>query len=199
MGKLQAEFRCLFLLIILSAIGSVACADFSGTSDVGERFVDVQTFLFRIAGKNGWSLIVANEVNSPLKEVKGKTVEEALKSYFSETRFHWRLFEGCLYVADERDLDKFLTELPELEMTLPKSKNNNRFSGVFQRIELSFLCGMLRGMSGVEIRTADRLRVNIMMRAKNMTWQRIILAIVHLNRYRVHRTDFSIIISAEGS
>lgn len=176
----------------------MACADFSGPSDVGERFVDVQTFLFRIAGKNGWSLIVSNEVNSSLKEVKGETVGEALKSYFSETKFGWRLFDGCLYVGDERDLDKFLADLPELEMMLPKSKNNNRFSGVFQRIELSFLCGMLRGMSGVELRTDDRLKVNMMMRSKNMSWQRIILAIVHLNRYRMHRTDFSIIISPEG-
>lgn len=199
MGKLKTKIRFLIVLAMLSAIGSIVWADFSGPPDVGERFVDIQTFLFRIAGKNGWSLIVSNEVNSSVKEVHGKTVEEALKSYLSETRFRWRLFEGCLYVADERDLDKFLNELPELEMMLPKNKSLNRFSGVFQRIELSFLCGMLRGMSGVEIRTADRLRVNIMMRAKNMTWQRIILAIVHLNRYRINMTDFSIIISAEGS
>lgn len=199
MGKLKRIFFAVFLLLLIVSAVSGSSADFSGPADVGERFLDVQTFLFRIAARNNWSLIVANDVTSSIKEVKGETVEEALKNYFSQTRFGWRLFENCLYVGDERDLERFLNDLPELEVTLPKGKYNTKFSGVFQRIELSFLCGMLRGISGVEIRTSDQLRVNVMMRTKNMSWQRIILAIVHLNRYRINSTDFSIIISPEGS
>jgi len=199
MGKLKRVFKFLLLLLFLMNSVGHASTDFSGPPDVGERILDVHTFLFRISARNGWSLIVANDVTSSVKEVKGKTVEEALNNYFSQTRFSWRLFENCLYVGDGRDLETFLNDLPVLEASLPKGKYNTKFSGVFQRIELSFLCGMLRGISGVEIRPSDQLRVNVMMRTKNMTWQRIILAIVHLNRYRINSTDFSIVISPEGS
>jgi hypothetical protein len=186
--------------MLVSASGSTAGSEFAVPADVGERFIDVQTYLFRIAGKNNWSLIVSNSVNSPLKEVRGTTVAEALDNYFRTTPFGYRLYENCLYIAGKRELDQFFTSLPELEMALPKGKARAaNFNGIFQRIELPFLCGMLRGISGVEIRPADELRVSMMMRVKNMTWQRILLAIVHLNRFRITRTDFSILIFPEGA
>lgn len=186
------------LLCLVCTIPIFAGSEFSNNPEVGSRFLDVQTFLFRIAGKNGWSLIVSNEVNSPQKEVKGKTIKEVLTNYFNETPYDYRLFDGCLYVAGKRELEQFLKDLPELEMSLPKGKGNARFSGVFQRIELSFLCGILRGISGVEIRPAAELRKSLSMRANSMSWQRIILAIVHLNRFRLTRTDFSLVITPEG-
>lgn len=187
-----------FVLLLAFACPLLGISDFSGMPDVGERFLDVRSFLFRVAGKNGWSLIVSNDVTSPQKEVKGDTIEEVLTNYFKGTPYGYRLFDDCVYVARKNDLEQFLKDLPELEMGLPKGKGRATFSGVFQRIELSFLCGMLRGLSGVEIRPSEELRISLMMRAKNISWQRIILAIVHLNRFRINRTDFSLVISPEG-
>ncbi len=187
-----------FFLLLLLASPLLGISDFSGLPDVGERFLDVRSFLFRVTGKNGWSLIVSNDVNSPQKEVKGDTIEEALSNYFKGTPYGYRLFDDCVYVARKHDLEQFFKDLPELEMGLPKGKGRATFSGVFQRIELSFLCGMLRSISGVEIRPSEELQISLMMRAKNISWQRIILAIVHLNRFRINRTDFSLVISPEG-
>lgn len=195
------KVNCLCSVILLFLLMAPAFADgaFSNMPDVGDRFLDVRTFLFRIAGKNGWSLIISNDVRSAEKEVKGATTKEALANYFKGTPYSYRLFDGCLYVAGERELEQFFKDLPELEMSLPKGKASANFSGVFQRIELSFLCGMLRSLSGVEIRPAEDLRISLLMRARNMSWQRIILAIVRLNRFRLNRTDFSLVISPEGT
>ncbi len=193
--------QSLLVLVVLAAVLSVAvssiAAGFSSSPDVGERFLDVKSFAFKIAAKNGWSLIISNEVNSPCKEVKGTTVEEAFAHYFKDTPFGWRYFEDCLYIANERELKKFFQQLPELEMGLPKGKNGAFFSGIFQQVELSLLCQLLKAISGVEIRTASGFEGNIMMRARNMGWQRVLLSVAFLNRLQIDKTDFSVILSPE--
>ena len=188
---------CALFFLVAASLPVFAVGDFSGSPDVGERFLDVRSFAFKIATRNGWSLIISNDVNSPQKEVSGATVEEAFSNYFKNTSFGWRFFEGCLYIANERELNKFFSQLPELEMTLPPGKTGAFFSGIFQQIELSMLCDLLKAVSGVEIRTANGFEGNVMMRARNMNWQRILLAISLLNRFQVDKTDFSVIISPE--
>lgn len=191
------NFVVLVCLLLVPA-SSFAVGEFSGSPDVGERFLDVRSYAFKIAAKNGWSLIISNDVTSPLKEVKGGTVEEALSNYFKQTPFSWKLFENCLYIANERELNKFFSSLPELEMSLPRGKPGVFFSGIFKRVELSLLCQLLRAISGVEIRTVSGFEGNIMMRARNMGWQRVLLGVVFLNRYQLNKTDFSVIISPES-
>jgi hypothetical protein len=183
--------------VVLGVVSSSAASGFSSSPDVGERFLDVKSFAFKIAAKNGWSLIISNEVNSPCKEVKGTTVEEAFAHYFKDTPFGWRYFEDCLYIANERELKKFFQKLPELEMGLPKGKSGAFFSGIFQQVELSLLCQLLKAISGVEIRTASGFEGNIMMRARNMGWQRVLLSVAFLNRLKIDSTDFSVILSPE--
>ncbi|PKL44642.1 MAG: hypothetical protein CVV41_04565 [Candidatus Riflebacteria bacterium HGW-Riflebacteria-1] len=191
----------LSLVLLMSAVSAEplsAKAGFSASPDVGDRFLDIHTFLYKIAARNGWSLIVSSEVNSPVREVIGSTVEDALKNYLDTTRFRWRLFENCLYVANEADLDLFFKTLPELELTMPRGQPAN-FNGNFMRIDIEMLCNMLRSVSGFEIRSSNDLQHSVMMRAKEMTWQRVLLAIVYLNRFRLNRTDFSITIFPAGS
>ncbi|HAE40831.1 MAG TPA: hypothetical protein DCG57_19685 [Candidatus Riflebacteria bacterium] len=191
----------LSLVLLMSAVSAEplsAKAGFSASPDVGSRFLDIHTFLYKIAARNGWSLIVSSEVNSPIREVTGSTVEDALKNYLDTTRFRWRLFENCLYVANEADLDLFFKTLPELELTMPRGQPAN-FNGNFMRIDIEMLCNMLRSVSGFEIRSSNDLQHSVMMRAKEMTWQRVLLAIVYLNRFRLNRTDFSITIFPAGS
>lgn len=185
------------LCLLLNFSAAYASSQFAGSPDVGERFLDVRSFAYKIAGKNGWSLIISNDVTSALKEVKGVTVEEALSNYFQKTPFGWRLFENCLYIATERELGGFFKLLPELEAGLPKGKVGASVNGFFKRIELSFLCRILTAVSDVEIRTAIGFDGNIMMRARNISWQRALLAIVYLNRYHLEMTEFSVIISSE--
>ncbi|HOI90292.1 MAG TPA: hypothetical protein PLK28_07255 [Candidatus Rifleibacterium sp.] len=193
----QSLLVLFFLIVVLGVVSSSAASGFSSSPDVGERFLDVKSFAFKIAAKNGWSLIISNEVNSPCKEVKGTTVEEAFAHYFKDTPFGWRYFEDCLYIANERELKKFFQKLPELEMGLPKGKSGAFFSGIFQQVELSLLCQLLKAISGVEIRTASGFEGNIMMRARNMGWQRVLLSVAFLNRLKIDSTDFSVILSPE--
>lgn len=193
----QSLLVLFFLIVVLGVVSSSAASGFSSSPDVGERFLDVKSFAFKIAAKNGWSLIISNEVNSPCKEVKGMTVEEAFAHYFKDTPFGWRYFEDCLYIANERELKKFFQKLPELEMGLPKGKSGAFFSGIFQQVELSLLCQLLKAISGVEIRTASGFEGNIMMRARNMGWQRVLLSVAFLNRLKIDSTDFSVILSPE--
>lgn len=193
----SALLLSLMVLHLLVPCAAVAAGDFSGSPDVGERFLDIRSFAFKIASRNGWSLIISNDVNSPQKEVQGETIEEAFGNYFKNTPFGWRFFEDCLYIANERELNKFFSQLPELEMGLPKGKAGAFFSGIFQQVELSLLCELLKAISGVEIRTTNGFEGNIMMRVRNMNWQRVLLAVSFLNRFHVDKTDFSVTISPE--
>jgi len=200
MKPCRVGLLCLVLFIsTVSAEPLSAKAGFSASSDVGDRFLDIHTFLFKVAARNGWSLIVSSEVNSPIREVIGSTVEDALKNYLDDTRFRWRLFENCLYVADESSLNLFFSSLPELELTMPKGRPAANFNGSFSRIDFEMLCNILRGISGVEIRPSNDLQKTVMMRSKEMSWQRILIAVVYLNRFRMDRTDFSITIFQAGS
>ncbi len=193
----QSLLVLVFMAVVLGVTMASAASGFSSSPDVGERFLDVKSFAFKIAAKNGWSLIISNEVNSPCKEVKGKTVEEAFAQYFKDTPFGWRYFEDCLYIANERELEKFFQKLPELEMALPKGKTGAFFSGIFQQVELPLLCQLLKAISGVEIRSTNGFEGNIMMRARNMGWQRVLLSVAFLNRLQIEKTDFSVILSPE--
>jgi len=194
------------LLLSLVIVFSVALpealsanAGFKSSPDVGDRFLDIHTFLYKIAARNDWSLIVSSEVNSPIREVTGSTVEEALNNYLGSTRYRWRLYEKCLYVAHESDLELFFQRLAELELTMPRGQARAGFSGNFIRIDLEMLCSMLKSLSGVEIRPASGLHHSVMMRAADMSWQRVLLAVVYLNRFRMDRTDYSITIFPAGS
>lgn len=193
----QSSLVLALLVVAICGIFHSAEAGFLSSPDVGERFLDVKSFAFKIAAKNGWSLIISNEVNSACKEVKGTTVEEAFAHYFKDTPFGWRYFEDCLYIANERELKQFFQKLPELETALPKGKSKAFFSGIFQRVELSLLCQLLKAISGVEIRTVDGFEGNVMMRARNMGWQRVLLSVAFLNRLKIDKTDFSVILSPE--
>lgn len=190
-----------FVVILLAAFAGPlsARAGFKAPPDVGERFLDIHTFLFKIAARNGWSLIVSSEVNSPVREVAGSTVEEALNNYLETTRYRWRFYENCLYVAHETDLDLFFRQLAELELTMPRGQGSVGFNGNFVRIDLEMLCNMLKSISGVEIRSSSDLHHSVMMRAADMSWQRVLLAVVYLNRFRMDRTDYSITIFPAGS
>ena len=185
---------CALLFSSVFAEPLSAKAGFSAPSAVGERFLDVHSYLFKVATRNGWSLIVSSEVNSPIKEVIGSTVEDALKNYLGATRFSWRFFENCLYVANTSDLDLYFSNLPELELTMPRGHAKTTFSAHFYRIDLDMLCSMLKSISGVEIRPANGLQQSVMMRATAMPWQRVILAVIYLNRFRADLTDYSITI-----
>jgi len=192
----------IFFVVILVATFAgplSAKAGFKSSPDVGERFLDIHTFLFKISARNGWSLIVSSEVNSPVREVAGSTVEEALNNYLETTRYRWRFYENCLYVAHETDLELFFRHLAELELTMPRGQGSVGFSGNFVRIDLEMLCNMLKSISGVEIRPSSDLHHSVMMRAADMSWQRVLLAVVYLNRFRMDRTDYSITIFPAGS
>jgi len=191
---------CVLTVFLSASAGALrANSGFKKSPDVGDRFLDIHTFLFKIAARNGWSLIVSSEVNSPVREVAGSTVEEALNNYLETTRYRWRFYENCLYVAHETDLDLFFRHLAELELTMPRGQASAGFSGNFVRIDLEMLCNMLKSISGVEIRPSSDLHHSVMMRAAGMSWQRVLLAVVYLNRFRMDRTDYSITIFPAGS
>ncbi|MFZ5951786.1 MAG: hypothetical protein ACOYXC_13835 [Candidatus Rifleibacteriota bacterium] len=187
----------LLLALFLSGSAVALLADpFLQPADVGERFVDVENYLFKIAQRNQWSLIIAKDVNSRLKEVQGKTVGDALKSYFTDTEFTWELRENCLYVAEKRRLVKFLEKLPEDVAMLPRGKNDVTLSGIFNSVEISTLFKILRNLTGVEVRSADGLRANMRLHLMKMPWKTLVVAIVRLNDFKMIRSEFSVIVAS---
>lgn len=204
-GLLLLLFFC--LLSVLPSSGTVeqiasASVDkpgspFSQPARVGERFLDLRNYLFRIAERHGWSVVVAQDVNSNVKEVHGKTVADALKAYLHGSEFSYRLYDNVLYVADNRRLKKFFEELPADTMMLPKGKNEVTISGIFQGIDIAILFKMLRGLTGIEIRSSDDLRATLMLRLIKMPWKTLVVAIVRLNDYKLIRSEFSVLVAKQ--
>ncbi len=188
----------LVLLFVFGCSASAALAQtslFNQEASVGERFLDVSSYLFKIAQRNNCSLIIAQDVRSHLKQVRGKTVGEALNNYFAETDFSYRLYDNCIFVAEKRLLINFLEKLPEDTMMLPKGKGDITISGIFHSVEISVLFKMLRSLTGVEVRPADGLRTNMMLRLVKMPWKNLVIAIVRLNDYKMIRSEFSVIVA----
>lgn len=169
----------------------------SSPANVSTRFLDLRSYLFHLANQHNFSLIMSNDVVSGVSQVKGETVREVLNNYLAKTNLAYRFFDNCLFVAGKTELENFFVLLPEYEMILPQGRGDLPVSGAFRNIELSVLLQIVRAISGVEVRAADGLRVNMMMRLDNVSWKRLVLAIVFLNRYRMLKSDFSVIIAPE--
>jgi hypothetical protein len=186
----------LLLMLGLGAVAAMAQTSiFQQDAAVGERFLDVSSYLFKIAERNNCSLIIAQDVRSHLKQVRGKTVGEALNNYLADSDFSYRFYENCIFVADKRLLLNFLEKLPEDAMMLPKGKGDITISGIFHSVEISVLFKMLRSLTGVEVRPADGLRTNMMLRLVKMPWKNLVIAIVRLNDYKMIRSEFSVIVA----
>lgn len=164
---------------------------------VRNRFMDLKTFAYFAAETQRWSLIISNDASVPQKEAKGETIKEILDNYCNQTEFGWRFVNDCLYIANERELSSFFKQFPVLEMQLPDGIKNATYSGYFKNIELSMLCVLLSSVSNIKISVANSFDTNVMMRVNGMGWKHVLLAIVHLNRYKLNISDFSIVISPE--
>lgn len=201
--RVDQRFRGLafFVLLILCSITVQATTEgnpFKHSAGVGERFLDLRSYLFKIAERYDWSLIVAQDVRSSVKQVKGKTVRDAINNYLANTEFSYELDGNCLYVAEKHRLSKFFEKLSEDAIILPRGKGSVDINGVFNGIDISIFCKMLRGFTGVEIRSADNLKANLMMRLVKMPWKTLVVAIVRLNDFKLHRSEFSVIIDERG-
>ncbi len=166
--------------------------------DVGGRFMDIRTFAYRVCAINNWSLIVSCDVTENLREVKGKSVREALNYYLQNTGFYWCLSGDCLYIAAKRELEDFFVILPRMHKMLPQGNKDGTFTGNFTFIELSLLCDFLCSVSGINIKPVNDLAsYHIMMRVKNINWKDLIAAIICLNRFQMNTTDYSVLIGPE--
>jgi hypothetical protein len=202
MSKQSILFILLFIFVFPISIFASAELVIDGNDnaalnslpDVGGRFMDVQTFAYRVAAVNNWSLIISSSVTESTREIKGKSIREVMNNYFNDSEFAWCLNNKCLYIASKKNLSDFFEFLPILKKQLLKGKSG-AFTGNFTYIELPLLCGFLKSISGVNILPVDDLlHSNIMMRAQNMEWKHLVAAIVCLNRYRMNITDYSVLI-----
>ncbi|GAB4271883.1 MAG: hypothetical protein Kow0029_09970 [Candidatus Rifleibacteriota bacterium] len=189
------------LLLFMLAIVPRLPALLSNSSDflkesprVDERFLDLRSFLFKIGDRYNLSVIVAQDVRSPLKEVKGKTIKEVLDNYLANTKFTYRIQDNCIFVAPANRLELFFEKLPEDSTMLPKGRGDVSISGVFYGIDIAKFCKILRNITDVEIRPVDSLKANLMLRLIKMPWKKALLAIVRLNDYRMIRSEFSVTI-----
>lgn len=165
---------------------------------VSNRYMDLKSFAYHVAETQHWSLIVSNDVSVPQKEVVGDSIKEILDNFCRNSEFNWRFVQNCLYIANERELSTFFKQLPILETYLPDGKNKNAiYSGYFKSMDLSMLCLFLGSVSGTQIRVANGFDASIMMRVSEMPWKHVLLAVVHLNRYKITLSDFSVLISHE--
>ena len=164
---------------------------------VSDRYMDLKSFAYFVTEKQRWSLIISNDVCVPNKEVIGDTPKEILDNYCKNSEFGWRFVKDCLYIANERELSTFFSKLSILEMRLPDGNKNATYSGYFKNIDLSMLCSFLSSISGNQIRVANGLESNIMMRVNGMPWKHVLLAVVYLNRYKLDISDYSVLILPE--
>ncbi len=164
---------------------------------VSDRYMDLKSFAYFVTEKQRWSLIISNDVCVPNKEVIGDTPKEILDNYCKNSEFGWRFVNDCLYIANERELSTFFSKLSILEMRLPDGNKNATYSGYFKNIDLSMLCSFLSSISGNQIRVANGLESNIMMRVNGMPWKHVLLAVVYLNRYKLDISDYSVLILPE--
>ena len=164
---------------------------------VPDHYMDLKTFAYFVTEKQRWSLIISNDVCVPKKEIVGDTVKEILDNFCKESEFGWRFYKECIYVANERELTTFFSQLPALEMQLPEGIKTATYSGYFKNVELSMLCLFLSSISGTQIRVVNGFDANIMMRVNEMPWKHVLLAVVYLNRYKLNISDYSILIMPE--
>lgn len=163
-----------------------------------QRYMDLKSFAYLVTEKQRWGLIVSSDVSVPEKEIIGSTIREILDNYCKNSEFGWKFVDDCLYVANKRELATFFKQLPVLETSLPDGINKNAvYSGNFESIDFSLLCLFLSSVSGAQIRVASICEPSVMMRVNKMPWKRVLLSIVHFNRYRLTISDFSIFISPD--
>ena len=193
----------LLLSLVLSFSANLKASEVIGSVDdhidVKDRYMDLKSFAYNVAEKKKWSLIISNDVSVPQREAVGDTIKEVLDNFCRNSEFNWRFVEGCLYIANKRELTTFFKQLPMLELQLPGNTNKNAiYSGYFKNIDFSMLCLFLSSVSGTQIRVANGFEASIMMRVSEMPWKHVLLAVVHLNRYKLNISDFSVLISPEN-
>lgn len=197
MLKKSFIFIALFLLLPISFAFSDGIRTINDRISVDDKYMDLKSFSYYVAEKQGWSLIISNDVSVPKKDVEGNTIKEILDNFCKGSEFNWRFINDCLYVANDRELKTFFIQLPILEMTLPDGNKDAKYSGSFKSMDFSMLCVFLSKISGTQINVANGFDTSIMMRVKSMPWKHVLLAIVHLNRYRLNVSDYSMLISPE--
>lgn len=163
---------------------------------LSQRYMDLKSFAYIVTDKQRWDLIISSDISVPEKEIVGNTIKEILDNFCKNSEFGWRLLDNCLYIANKRELQTFFKQLPILETRLPDGINKNAvYSGYFESVDLSLLCLFLSSVSGTEIRVANGFEPSVMMRVNEMPWKKVLLAIVHFNRYKLTISDFSVLIS----
>jgi hypothetical protein len=183
------------MLCSCSAFGQEKSDFYNQPAQVGDKFLGLRSYLFRVAERCNISLIIARDVRARTSRVQGKTVKEALNNYLHDTGFTYRLRDNCLYVAEAENLKRFFEKLPEDTLMLPRGKGNITVSGIFPSIEISVFCKILRNLTGVEIRASDNLKDSLMIRLLKMPWQTVLIAIARLNNYKLLRSEFSVLIT----
>ncbi len=192
-----------FLAIILIISPALANASevYRSINDnikIKDPYMDLKSFSYYVAETQRWSLIISNDTSVTRKKIEGRSIKEMLDNYCKDSEFGWRFVKDCLYIANERELSSFFKQLPALEMQLPEGVKEATYSGYFRNIELSMLCVLLSSVSNVKITVANGFDTNVMMRVNGMNWKNVLLAVVHLNRYKLNISDFSIVISPEN-
>lgn len=166
---------------------------------ISNRFMDFKSFAYIVAERQRWSLIISNDCSVPHKEVVGDTIREILDNFCRDSEIGWRLVDKCLYIANNRELNTFFAQVETLEKALPDGNKDATYSGYFKGIDLSMLCLFLSSISGTQITVANGFDSSIMMRVIDMNWKRVLISIVHLNRYKLSISDFSVLISPENN
>ena len=123
-------------------------------TDLTGPTIDVREVLDQISVAMDVSLILSREARGiiHLKWNHPYTIEQALNQSASELGLGWRLVDGCLYVARERQLKAFLDSLADPEVLTAKHTLGKKMNADFRSIDTVNLFRIMRHMSGVDIR-----------------------------------------------
>jgi hypothetical protein len=173
---------------------------------VTELTLDIRDFLEGLSRSHGISVLAGSRVRGVLRAkrdehgqvrrpaIEGATLGEVLNNATRSLGFGWRLIDGSLYVADELHLARLIDSMNSPRPTSVRAAFGKRLNAKFGSVDLHQLSRILRQQASVDIRVAASVQDRLLLQAIDVPWERVLLAMVHLNGLRMVESEFSITI-----
>ena len=193
-GRLRSLSVVVLLFSGVLSTGFTQASLSAGNAPKRERLMDVGDILAKVGRQKQLSLVVAGNVRGFVTYKPGETMAETLDQSLSGMGFRWRLIDNCLYVGLEPNMRIFLDRFHSHQQDAPKVTHGGALNAEFNSIDLFQLSRMLSRFSSIQIRIEPGIKGTMMLKAVGVPWERILLALVYLNGFRMVQSDFSVFI-----
>jgi len=156
------------------------------------RNVERRDLLVKISEVQGLSLLVSRDVRGTVDEVATGTLGQTLDAALHPSGYDWRIWDGCLYVAERSRLERFFDAVARMDqLKLPAART---FGGIFGALDIPSIIRVLRKHAGTNILMTDTISGEMSLRLTGIPWERVLLAAVYMNGLKLVVSDFSIMV-----